>query len=75
LNPIEHEQLKALQQGDMFFSGCKAGSSVCVYSIDGKHIHTTQVDENGNACIMLSSYPSGVYIIKTETITHKIIKR
>ena len=75
LNSIEHEQLKALQHGDMFFSGCKGGSSVCVYSIDGKHIHTTQVDENGNARIMLSSYPSGVYIIKTETITHKIIKR
>lgn len=75
IESVEQEQLHIIQQGDVYFSGCKAGSNVSIYSIGGKILYTTEIDANGNACLMLSSYPSGVYIIKTEKVTHKIIKR
>ena len=74
-SPLEQSQQFSLQQGNVHFSGCRAGSTITVYTIDGKLLHATTTDETGNATIDIASYPAGVYIIKTETITHKIIKR
>ena len=74
-SPLEQDWQFSLQQGNVHFSGSPAGSTIIVYTIDGKLLHTTTTDEAGNAAIDIASYPAGVYIIKTETITHKIIKR
>lgn len=74
-SPLEQGQQFNLQQGNVRFSGSPAGSTISIYAIDGKLLHTTTTDEAGNAIIDITSYPAGVYIIKTETITHKIIKR
>lgn len=74
-SPLEQGQQFNLQQGNVRFSGSPAGSTITVYTIDGKLLHTTTTDEAGNATIDIASYPAGIYIIKTETITHKIIKR
>ena len=46
-----------------------------IYTLDGKLLQTVIADANGNAHLVTATYPGGVYIIKTETITHKIIKR
>ena len=64
-----------IHNGDIHFSGIRAGSPINVYTLDGKLLHTTTTDDAGNATISIASHPAGVYIIKTETITHKIIKR
>lgn len=64
-----------IHNGDIHFSGSRAGSPINVYTLDGKLLHTTTTDDAGNATISIASHPAGVYIIKTETITHKIIKR
>ena len=74
-SPLEQSQQFSLQQGNVHFSGCPAGSPITVYTLDGKQMQTVTTDETGNATIDIASYPTGVYIIKTETITHKIIKR
>lgn len=74
-SPLEQDWQFNLQQGNVRFSGSPAGSTISIYAIDGKLLHTTTTDEAGNATIDIASYPAGVYIIKTETITHKIIKR
>ena len=74
-SPLEQSQQFSLQQGKVHFSGCPAGSPITVYTLDGKQMQTVTTDETGNATIDIASYPTGVYIIKTETITHKIIKR
>ena len=74
-SPLEQDWQFSLQQGNVHFSGSPAGSPISIYAIDGKLLHTTTTDEAGNATIDIASYPAGVYIIKTETITHKIIKR
>ena len=64
-----------IHNGDIHFSGNRACSPINVYTLDGKLLHTTTTDDAGNATISIASHPAGVYIIKTETITHKIIKR
>lgn len=69
------EQHVSMKQGDILFSGCGVGECVYVYTMDGKLMQTVKVDESGRAFIPFSSYSAGAYIIKTETITHKIIKR
>lgn len=73
--PLEQITQFNLQQGEIHFSSCRAGTPISLYALDGKQLHTVTVDANGRASIDTSVYPAGVYIIKTETITHKIIKR
>ena len=75
VSSLEYQQQFSLQQGDVHFSGCRAGSPICIYTLDGKLLQRVTADANGNARLVTGAYPGGVYIIKTETITHKIIKR
>lgn len=56
-------------------SGCRPGSSVMLYSLGGVLLQTGLADSDGNLQLSISDYVQGVYIIKTETITYKIIKR
>ena len=55
-------------------SGLKAGSSVSVFTADGKTIQKTTVGEDGNAEIDFSKMPKGVYVVKTEKGSIKIQK-
>ena len=75
VSSLEYQQQFSLQQGDIYFGGCRAGSPISIYTLDGKLLQTVTADANGNARLVTGTYPGGVYIIKTETITHKIIKR
>ena len=72
---LEQELELALQQGDVLFMGSCAGSEISVYTIDGMLLHTVIVDATCCVHLEMSSYPSGVYVIKTEKTTHKIIKK
>ncbi len=75
VSSLECQQQFCMQQGDVLFAGCRPGSAISVYTLDGKLLQTVTADANGNARLVTGTYPGGVYIIKTETITHKIIKR
>lgn len=57
------------------FSSLPQGSLVRIYSTSGVLIGSVKADESGSASINLSDLTQGVYIIKTENITHKIIKK
>lgn len=69
------EPLFGMQDGEIHISGIRPGSPINIYTLDGKLLHTEATDANGTAHLSITPYPAGVYIIKTETITHKIIKR
>lgn len=62
-------------KGTVSFSSLRPGSLVCIYNTSGLMLASVTADEVGNASISLSDLPQGVYIIKTENITHKIIKK
>ena len=72
---IEQQPQCNMQQGNLFFAGSHPGSVIAVYTLDGKLLQRVTTDASGNAHLVTGTYPAGVYIIKTETITHKIIKR
>jgi hypothetical protein len=57
------------------FSSLPQGSLVRIYNTSGVLIGSVKADESGSASINLIDLPQGVYIIKTENITHKIIKK
>jgi hypothetical protein len=59
----------------LVFSSFKSGSSVMVVSLDGKVMTSETIDSEGNLVLPISHYPSGVYVVKTESITCKIIKK
>ena len=49
------------------------GSSTFLFSLSGDVIAECQADEEGNAILSLST--SGIYVIKTDTKTFKIVKK
>ena len=61
--------------GVVEFQGFSPLSVVGVFSANGVAISTYKTDENGYLLISIESYPAGVYLIKTENITYKIIKK
>lgn len=62
-------------EGTVEMTGGKPHSRVLVYAVDGKLVDTMQTDAEGRLTFSVNQYPAGTYIIKSETITYKIIKR
>lgn len=56
-------------------TNCRAGSEVRIYSISGTLFSSQVAAEDGTLEIGLGNLNSGVYIISTESIAYKIIKR
>lgn len=63
------------QDGTLTISQLKAGATVTVYGIDGKQVRQLKATRAGTYRLNLSALPQGVYIIKADTITYKIMKR
>ena len=57
------------------FSQCKAGSEVAVYDRSGRKVVSEKVAADGTASVSLQELPQGVYIVKSEGVTCKILKK
>ena len=53
----------------------RPGSVVSIYDMSGRKVDAFTVGADGSLQYSLDSHPAGVYIIKTETTTIKIIKK
>lgn len=56
-------------------SGAKADVSVSVIGSDGKILSTYQTDSDGGVTFSIADLPQGTYIIKSENLTCKILKK
>ena len=64
------------RQGDDFiFSNCKEGSLIQVFDRGGRLVTTQRVDAKGQGVVSLQGQPNGIYIVKSESITCKILKK
>lgn len=63
------------QDGTLVISQLRAGAGVGVYSMDGKLVQQLKARHAGTYRLSLSSLPKGVYIVKADNITYKIMKR
>lgn len=59
----------------VILSGLRAGSEVKVFTIGGYAVLTGCVGDDGSLALDLSPLGQGIYIVSTENITCKIIKR
>ena len=63
------------EDGVLVISQMKKDAVVNIYSLDGKLVQQIKARHAGTCRISLSSLPKGVYIVKADTITYKIMKR
>lgn len=63
------------EDGELIISGIKAGGAVGVYSLDGKLVRQLTARHAGTYRLSLSALPKGVYIVKADNATYKIMKR
>ena len=53
----------------------KAEMPVSVYASDGKMLNVYKTDDDGRVSFSIEEYPTGTYIIKSQDISFKILKK
>ena len=56
-------------------SGAKADVEVRLISSDGKILQSCKTDKEGTAILSIADYPEGMYIISSENLSVKILKK
>ena len=56
-------------------TGAKSGVTVSVVGSDGKTLNSYKTDTDGSVTFSIAELPEGVYIIKSENLTCKILKK
>lgn len=56
-------------------SGAKSGQNVFLTDTSGKPISTYETDQDGSVTFNIADLPQGIYIIKSDSITCKILKQ
>lgn len=57
------------------FENFKPGSHVYVYTLDGMVVGSYNINEEGSLTISMEGWNTGVYIIKTDSVTYKVVKK
>ena len=73
LHPGEVRFLQGTDQ--MAFDGLPDGTTLDVYSLDGKKLFTKQALGGQRTVLSLASHPAGTYIVKVGDTTYKFMKR
>ena len=70
---LENNQPFKLEDETLFFKGLPENSQIGIYTTDGKTIVSRQC--SGEASLSLNSLPSGMYIVKINNESYKILKK
>ena len=73
-NPLVQPQI-VIKRGDIALQGCKEGTKVRIYSLNGVLMSSSNIGTDGSVVVSTSQFPKGVYLIQTETLTYKFIKK
>ena len=69
-------EVRFMQGSDqMAFDGLPDGTTLEVYSLDGKKLFTKQALRGQRTVLSLASHPAGTYIVKVGDATYKFLKR
>ena len=71
INPTEI----SYEDGVLVISQIKAGASVGVYALDGKLVRQLKAQRSGTYRLSLSELPTGLYLVKADNVTYKIMKQ
>lgn len=64
-----------LDSYSVYISGAKAGVEVTVYGADGKSVNSSKTNQDGSVSFSISDLPDGVYVIKSENNSIKVLKK
>lgn len=64
-----------MQDDVLVISQLKAGTVVNVYSLDGKLVRQLNAHRSGTYRLSLTQLPQGLYLVKADHVTYKILKR
>ena len=80
--PTAVEEVKAVAEpsfrlapGEILISGAEPGSEVQVYALGGSQALSARVGQDGSAHLSTTGLKAGVYIVKTNKSTFKIVKK
>lgn len=76
--PIKQDSNAAQLELDGYavsITGAKAGINVSVIGPDGKTVGTYKTDSDGSVTFSIADLPQGLYIINSENLTCKILKK
>ena len=65
----------AIDDYEISITGAKAGINVSLIATDGKTIGTYKTDQDGSVTFSIADLPQGLYIINTENLTFKVLKK
>lgn len=74
-NALADSGLSFRFDGDLTVEGLNAGTAVAVYSLNGVQCLGGQADINGKAVLPTETLSPGVYIVKTNKVSFKIVKQ
>lgn len=64
-----------MQKGMLCLTGFRVGEMVSIYSMEGQNVMNATVSSDGTITLFIQSLATGVYVVKTGNVTHKIIKQ
>lgn len=64
-----------LKESQLFLSGYQPGARVSLYHADGQLLQHKSIGDDGTLTLSLEQLPSGIYIVKTNHQSIKIIKK
>ena len=76
IQSLEGMRSKFSQDGEtLTFSGLKQGTEIAVYASSGQVLRKTKTGSHAKTTVSVSDLPSGVYLVKVNSVTYKITKR
>ena len=64
-----------LENYEVSISGAEPGAEVSVVGADGKKLASYKTDASGCVSFSIAQLPQGIYVIKSESLTCKILKK
>ena len=73
---LTDKEVYVSREGDVItFQNLHSAQPIQVFSIDGKLLETHSVNDKQSTSLSLNAYPTGVYIVKVNGTTYKMMKR
>ena len=61
--------------GEIVINGAETGSVARIFSLNGRQAQSARVGEDGSVSLSTQGLPAGIYIVKTNKSSFKIIKK
>ena len=76
IDNVTSQGISVIHRGnDIIVTGLPKGKTIAIYSVDGKALLSRLSDGNTRQTLSLDKIPTGVYVIKAETVNYKFMKR